>query len=163
VLYAARPQNFGVFVTSLDSPANATALGAYGAAAYVSPGYLLLLKGESNASVGMTLLAQPFDPASLKPTGTPQAIADRVQFDTLLALGYVRASATGALVYGNVERRATRLTWLDRSGKELGLVGSSGDFAQPTLAPDEKTIAVQRNDPNAQDSDLWLIDAVSGS
>lgn len=35
----------------------------------------------------MTLLAQPFDATSLKLTGDPEAVADRIRIDTLLARG----------------------------------------------------------------------------
>ena len=67
-------------------------------------------------------------------------------------------SETGTLVYGDVDRSPTRLTWLDRRGSVLANAGGPVAFGQPALSPDGKTIAVERVDPITQDQDLWLID-----
>jgi serine/threonine protein kinase/Tol biopolymer transport system component len=161
-LYYGRPQQFGIYVGLLDSSKVTLLSKDYVAVASASPGYLLFLRGTSQASIAMTLLAQPFDPASLQLTGDPEAVADRIRYDSLLAHGAFSVSKNGTLVYGTVESRTTQLKWFDRSGKPLGNVGSSGAFSQPALSPDEKTIAVRRTDPESQDSDLWLIETTRG-
>jgi dipeptidyl aminopeptidase/acylaminoacyl peptidase len=134
----------------------------YSAVAYVPPGYLLLLRGAAQNANVQTLLAQRFDAASRTLVGTPEPLADEINFETRLGLGYFSASAIGTLVYGNPEWRATRLTWFDRSGAVVGQVESTGDFSQPALSPNDATIVAQRVDPVSGVSDLWSIDAASG-
>ena len=160
-VYAGRPQRFGVFLGSLDSPAVTLLLDGYSAAAYVAPGYLLLLRGATPTAQTMTLLAQRFDPAARELAGSPEPLADRISFDTLQGLGYYSASDNGTLVYGNATWSVMRLTWLDRSGVLLGHAGPAGMFSQPALSRDGSTIAVQRTDPDTQAVDLWSIDAAS--
>ena len=75
-----------------------------------------------------------------------------------MARGAFAVSETGTLVYGDIDRSPTQLTWFDRSGKALGNGGSACAFGQPALSPDEKTVAVEHVDPITQDQDLWLID-----
>ena len=91
-------------------------------------------------------------------TGEPTPVAERVRYESGLARGAFTVSETGTLVYGDIDRSSTRLTWFDRAGKALGQVGGSLAFGQPALSPDEGTIAVEYVDPTTQDQDLWLID-----
>ena len=51
-----------------------------------------------------------------------------------------------------------QLTWFNRDGKRLGAAGSPGAHWQPSLSPDEKTVAVDQLDPQAGAQDLYLID-----
>jgi Tol biopolymer transport system component len=157
-LYYGRPQKYGIYAGSLDSSRPTLVQeGVSGAAAYVS-GYLLFIKGTSPGSAAVTLLARPFNPATLEQTGDPQAVVDRILNVTNLGRGAFSASDNGTLVYENLETRATRLTWFDREGSLLGRVGSSGAFSQPTLSRDEHVIGVRRIDPETQDADIWQID-----
>ena len=156
-LYYGRPQSLGIYVASIDSPGATLLLKDHVGAAYVS-GYLMSLKGTSSGSASMTLLAQPFDAAQRELHGAPEAVASQIYYDSLQALGEFSASQTGTLVYGTVSLVATQLTWFDRGGKVIGAVGAPGAFSQPALSPNERTIAVQRVDPETQDTDLWAID-----
>ena len=156
-LYYGRPQNFGIYLASIDSPGTTLLLKDHVGAAYVS-GYLMTLKGTSSGSASMTLLAQPFDAARRELRGAPQAVASQIYFDSLMALGEFSGSQTGTLVYGTTSPATTQLTWFDRGGKVVSTVGAPGVFSQPALSPDERAVAVQRIDPETQDMDLWSID-----
>jgi dipeptidyl aminopeptidase/acylaminoacyl peptidase len=162
-MYSGRPQKFGLFLADLNSAGARLMLEGHVGIAYVPPGYLLVVKGTSVGSTAVTLLAQPFDATRLVRTGDLHAVADRIAYDTLAARPAVSASTNGTLVYANLERRSTRLVWFDRSGTPLGNVGASGAFHQPALSPDGKTVAVQRIDPETQDSDIWAIDTARGA
>jgi Tol biopolymer transport system component len=162
-LYYGRPQKLGVFLGSLDSLTPIQVSEDYATATYVPPGYLLFLKGASTVSLGMTLLAQKVDPVTLQPSGQPTALADRIQFHTLQALGHFSASHTGTLVYGTMPRLRTQLMWYDRARGPVLPVGAPGSYAQLGLSLDGSKIAVQRADPVTQESDLWLIQTERGT
>jgi len=67
------------------------------------------------------------------------------------------ASVTGLLAYEtNIQGAGYQLTWLDRSGKEIGEVGSVQDARGAALSPDGKTAAVRRN------QGIWLYDLQRG-
>ena len=87
------------------------------------------------------LLAVPFDAARLQINGEPVVITEDVDLD----LGLSTATYTvtpHSLAYMNSGSLDTILTWVDRSGKPLGTVGSSTMYFQPTLSPDQKKVVV---------------------
>ena len=55
------------------------------------------------------------------------------------------------------------LTWLDRRGNRVGLVGGPGDYYSPAISPDGRTVAVGHRDPATQTRDIWLIELARGS
>jgi serine/threonine protein kinase/Tol biopolymer transport system component len=157
-VYFGRPQKHGIYVAAVDSPKATLLLSDYVGVAYAPPGYLLVLRGPSRGAPSGTLLAYRFDPASLQLTGDGVPIAERVRYESGVARGAFTVSDAGTLVYGDIQTASTELTWFDRSGKTIGAVGRPFALGQPSLSPDEKTIAVERVDPITQDQDLWLID-----
>ena len=157
-VYFGRPQKHGIYVGSIDSPQAKLLLSDYVSAAYAPPGYLLVLLGSSRGARGGTLLAQAFDPSRLEVIGEPAPVAERIRYESGLARGAFSVSENGTLVYGTTGSSPTQLTWFDRSGNVLGTVVGSEPFGQPSLSPDEKTIAVERVDPVTQEQDIWLID-----
>jgi dipeptidyl aminopeptidase/acylaminoacyl peptidase len=131
--------------------------------AYAEPGYVLGLIGSSQVSRTGTLMAHRFDPERLELIGEPSPVADGIEYANGLARGAFSVSANGILVYTNIIRMPTeRLTWFDRDGRPGGNVGGSVAYTEPSLSPDEKTIAAERLDPETRSEDLWLIDTVRG-
>jgi Tol biopolymer transport system component len=55
------------------------------------------------------------------------------------------------------------LTWIDRSGKEVGRVGEPGTLSNPILSPDGKSVAVDIADSKANSVDIWLESLRGGS
>jgi hypothetical protein len=51
-----------------------------------------------------------------------------------------------------------RLTWFDRSGNALGVVGPQGDFTDFRLTPDEKSLATSLVDTKTGSIDIWIDD-----
>ena len=90
-----------------------------------------------------TLMAQPFDADTLQLAGDVRPVAS--QLSRTLSTEQVAASAAGngTLVYlAGSSRDEFQLTWLDRSGNELGRVGPVGYQRAITLSPDQKTVAL---------------------
>jgi len=52
---------------------------------------------------------------------------------------------------------------MDRSGKELGLIGEPSIIANPTLSPDNTRVAVDISDMRANNVDVWLESTMGAS
>src|SRR5262249_39710645 len=48
--------------------------------------------------------------------------------------------------------------WFDRKGKEVGLVSQPAIYGNVSIAPDEKTVAVNRSDTGSLNTDIWTYD-----
>src|SRR5262249_33564683 len=109
-------------------------------AAYAAPGYLVF-------ALGKTLMAQPFDAAKGQLTGEAMHIAEDIETYGNSAMAEFSVSQNGVLAYttgglGSI----LQLTWLDRSGKPLGTIGTPGDLSWPRISPDGRSVAYQRRD-----------------
>ena len=89
-----------------------------------------------------SLLAQPFDERRLEPTGEPVPLAKEV--GSYLLSANFSVSATG-LAY-RAGYFVSRLSWLDRNGKEISNVGETGPYTYTdlTLSPDGTRLATTR-------------------
>jgi serine/threonine protein kinase/Tol biopolymer transport system component len=147
--WTGRSEDTAIFVTSIDGGERKLLVMTDSNVAYASTGYLLFARST-------TLLAQPFDTKSLTLSGEPIQISDQVTFTDNFSLSNFSISDTNVLVFcgGAVSKR--QLTWFDRSGKQLELVGPPAQYNDVVLAPDEKHVAVQNVEGN--NSDLWTID-----
>ena len=123
---------------------------------YAPPGYLLFTRDQ-------TLMAQPFNTAEGRLAGDPQPIADRLSYVSLDIRGAFSVSENGVLAYLSGSLFGEQLTWVDRSGKELGVVSRSGFYQWPFLSPDGKTIVVDRVDLRSSAFDLWLLNPEHGT
>src|SRR5262249_54546088 len=123
--------------------------------AYADPGYLFFRRDAS-------LVAQAFDAEKLQLSGEPILIAEQVGHEVATFQTYFSASQTGRLVYSNTSSGKSQLVWLDRSGKELGLIGQFSYYIRPWISPDGKRVAVDGPDLSGN-RDIWLIDVVTGN
>jgi eukaryotic-like serine/threonine-protein kinase len=103
----------GVFAVTLATGQVQSVLpGENSPAQYVEPGYLLFLRGG-------ILLAQPFDAATLRTTGSAQTLAESVSSGQSFSV-----SDTGLLLYQTALQ--AQLTWVDPDGKKISTVGDPG-------------------------------------
>ena len=75
-----------------------------------------------------------FDPDAGHVTGDGRLIAGAVGFQPSLYCGAFAVSASGTVVVNPTSAVSQSvLTWYDRGGKELGVVGAAGDDLQPVV------------------------------
>ena len=156
-LYLARsrqPAHDGVLcVASLDAPVGVELLKTESAAAYAPPGFLLYVKGN-------TLLAHPFDAATLRLSGDPMPVAEQVENNTTTHRATFSVSQTGVLAYRSLG--GMQLMWMDRSGRSLDAVGPPGIYSNPALSADERMLAVARNDAATNAPHVWTLELARG-
>jgi Tol biopolymer transport system component len=102
------------------------------------PGYLLFVRET-------TLFAQHMDPKTFKLDGEPLAVAqDVVANQSRGNRSTFAVSRNGVLAYrsGATFGLTNELTWRDREGKVLAAPGKPGNYHNPSLAPDEKNVAL---------------------
>jgi len=144
----------GVYLGSTDSSESVRVADGNTHAAFVQPGYLLVISRGA-------LLAYPFDVERAAVTGEPVTVAAPVGFQ-INALGAFSVSRTGLLAYRALGESLRELVWIDRTGARVGSAGSV-DASVPTdatLAPDGGRVAVARWAQGNED--IWLYDAARG-
>jgi Tol biopolymer transport system component/predicted Ser/Thr protein kinase len=166
---AGDPQKTRIYVESVDAkPGSKTGrevLAADSNAVYVPSihrkpaggGYLIFVRDH-------TAMAQPFDAANAKTTGDAAAIAEQVDTMPSNSQGQFSASQNGILVYtsGATAAGNMQITWFDRSGKQVGTVGTPSQILWATLSPDGSTVAADLQDSTGG-RDIWLHDLARGT
>ena len=154
----------GLYAGSLDSKDRVRILDAErlghedGKVEYAAPGYLLYVRGRA-------LVAQPFDATRLALTGDVIQVVDGVLKEGPGSSAF-SVSPNGVLVFwGGAVPTSSQLTWMRRDGTSAGTVGPAGAYVELSLAPDDRTLAVSRYDPDEKvlPVGLWLIDVQRGS
>src|SRR5436189_119965 len=109
------------------------------------------------------LVQVPFDPEKATVAGDTLVIANTVGFQPSTYWTAISASMNGTLVY-NASAGATLsvLTWMDRTGRQLGQIGEPAVECNPTLSPDGIRVAVDISDQRANNVDLWLESTTKG-
>src|SRR5262249_32797634 len=129
-------EKLGVYGGSLDSREETFLLPAKSTIAYAAPGFLLYLREGS-------LMAQPLDAKAMKISGEPVPVAERIRYFPQTSSALFSVSESGVLIYQTESSSAlSELRWLDRSGKNLGSLGTAGDQANLRLSPDGKRVAL---------------------
>jgi eukaryotic-like serine/threonine-protein kinase len=108
--------------------------------------------------VDNSLLVRAFDPATVRFTGEPVIVAERVQNDPQFNFAAFSVSGptllyqTGAVVAG------TRLVSYDRSGKQTVLSEEKDLVQTVTLSPKEDQLAASLGLASGQLNDIWVFD-----
>jgi Tol biopolymer transport system component len=167
-LRAARPADrSGIYVGSIDAtpeqqPTDPLIATAFGPVFFVPSkddvrGFLLFLRDGS-------LVAQRFDVATLTLSGDPQQVATPVGTFIDRALYFV--SGTRAIVYAAAAPAfAMQLTWVDRQGKTLRIVGDPGVVTSAARSPDGRMVATTVVDiaSASEKRELWISDLEHGT
>ena len=126
--------------------------------AIYTQGYLLFLRENE-------LMAQPFDPKRRVTTAEAVPIAEQVQH----ALGSGNAGIFSASDGGLLAFQAStgpsagfRLTWFDRSGKQLDVPGDQAAYSSLALSPDGRRASINISDPASKTRNIWLYDVIRG-
>ena len=163
VIRSRKRENTGICLGSLDTPgARVRLLDDISNAEYApappgdpAPGYLLFARAE-------TLMAQPFDADHLKLLGEASSIVDRIGRNAV-NLGASFSASQGGVLFTSETYNGDRLTWFDRAGKPLGVMGDPGLHLSPRLSPDEQKVAVDQSDAERFLPDVWLYPVARGA
>ncbi len=155
------PETSGIYLGSLDSGEVTRLTGSDSRGFYLSPGpwsaeasreggWLLWLRGQA-------LVAQRLDLEHRALTGDLVTLADPVGMDTSAAMA-ASVSAGGLVAYRTGGSDFRQLTWFDRAGKAVGVIGEpdAATPLSPELSPDGRRIAVDRMVRGNRD--VWLTD-----
>jgi eukaryotic-like serine/threonine-protein kinase len=156
-----------LFLASLDSKDPKLLLNVESSVAYMPsdissrrPGLLVFMRERA-------LMAQPFDADKQALFGEPYPIAeDVVHYGEIgpTDLGVFSISANGVLCYQTGNKSLSQLTWVDRSGKQLGTVGPAGSFIEPALSPDGRRVAVtMEKEAPGDPADIWILELAHGT
>jgi Tol biopolymer transport system component len=144
-----------IYLASLDSAQRKLLLNADSQDVFYTQGHLLFLREAM-------LMAQPFDARRLSLIGDAFPIAEQIQTTgTNPPYGVFSASENGVLAYQKGAASAdSQLVWVDRSGKQIGVLGEPAAYSDVELSPDGKRAAVSISD--GKQRDIWLLDVARG-
>jgi len=141
-----------IFVGALGSKEKQFVVEASANAAYAPPGYLLFPRGK-------TLFGQRFDLKRLALTGEATAVLADIQYQGQVKRAVFDVSDTGLLVAQTGEGVAlSQLVWYDRKGKELGTAGKPDVYGNVSIAPNGRSVAVDKTDTGSLYNDIWTYD-----
>ncbi len=109
------------------------------------------------------LVSIPFDASRGTVSGSPTVVANAVGNQPSTFWTALAVAQNGTVIYNTgVGAAQSALTWMDRSGKELGQIGDPAIMANPTLSPDGSRVAVDISDPKASNVDIWIQSTTGG-
>jgi Tol biopolymer transport system component len=141
----------GIFLGSLDSSDTLRVTPAETAGVFVSPGWLLWVRGGA-------LVAQRLDVDRGTLVGDLVTVADKVAVEASEFFAGVSVAEAGAVAYRGGTGVRQQLEWLDRSGRTLGALGEPrlGGFGTPSIAPDGRRVAVSLTTQG--NPDIWVVE-----
>jgi dipeptidyl aminopeptidase/acylaminoacyl peptidase len=137
-------------VTSIDSTESREILREHSNTVY-SPPYLLFHRSGR-------LMAARFDADRAEIEGEPVELVDGVEFFPPTGRAVFAASENVLAYAPRTDARLSRLSWFDRTGKEVGSIGTPGMYLCPRLSPDGRQLAVSVVEQLANPPDIWLFD-----
>ena len=144
-----------VWLASLDGE-RARPLPLDSTAVQYSEGYLLFSRDSD-------LFAQQFDLVHNELKGPARPVARNVQYDDFMQNGAFTVSANGILVYGAVGVGGnSELTWMDREGHPLAVLGEPGQFDLQAISPDGRRVAVGIKFSGPRET-IWIYDVDRGT
>ncbi len=117
---------------------------------------------SSSAREG-ALLAQRFDPNSLKTEGEPVAISPEVQSYAPTGAADLSASSGAPMIAFSEGASRARLVWVDRAGKDGAPFAVRIHDSSPRLSPDRKRLAFALVDRRLGTTDVWVQDLERGT
>jgi len=156
------PEAAGIYVGDLDGSPPVRVLDGSEQARYAPPatagesGFLLYRRQD-------VLMAQPFDPESLRVAGEAVPLVEGVGNSANTGHGAFALSESGILAYTRGSSRKQRLVWRDREGRPLETVSErAGSFWGFSISPDGRTLAFSLTEETPS-AEIWLQDLAGGS
>jgi Tol biopolymer transport system component len=146
-----------IYVGALQSNEKKFVTKATGNPAYAAPGYLLFYRDR-------TLYEQKFDANNLELSGEAVPLRRDVSYLPRILHSTYAASDAGVLVAQDGSGVSlSGLIWYDRKGIQTGVVGKTDVYANVALAPNGKTLALDKTDAGNENADVWTYDLLGAS
>ena len=127
----------------------------------------MLILGHSSFSLDSThlffadeqrhMVSVAFNTTKAVLAGNPAVVANAVGFQPSTYWAALTSAENGTLIYNtSTGASLSALTWMDRSGKELGRIGEPAVMCNPTFSPDGSRVAVDVSDLKANNVDVWI-------
>jgi eukaryotic-like serine/threonine-protein kinase len=119
-------------------------------AEYLTSGHLLYAQDQR-------LMAVPFDPSTLRTTGSPVPVQEDVSTKVLAGVANVAAAGDGTVVYisGGLSRGPRHIVWVDRGGTQTRALEQALEFPRyPRLSPDGSRLAITAGP--AVEGNVWV-------
>ncbi len=153
---SSQPGSSGVYLGELGSPNRRLLLESATSAFYRSSGEILYQSA--------TLTKQKVDLDSGQLLGTPESLSDQVSTLTGPSQLPVSASATGRIGYWVGDRVWSALSWVDRTGRQLGVVMPDGLSDSPEISPDGAKLLFSHGEPGrAAPRSIWVHDLATAA
>ncbi|MDH4063890.1 MAG: hypothetical protein OEW19_05780, partial [Acidobacteriota bacterium] len=146
------PDYVGVYVASLSGAEPPRRLLEERTNAVFASGFLLFTRRDA-------LMAQRFDPKTLRLSGDALTVVDAVE-RSLWDAGMFSVSGAGHLAYRG-RAPSFDLGWLDSSGGFESIGGPQQDIQQLRLSPDGQAVVAVAEDQEGR-HDIWRVDLSSG-
>jgi Tol biopolymer transport system component len=153
LFYSGGPEDLrGVYLGSRDSSEATRLVASDSKGVYLPSGWLLFVRQG-------VLYAQRLDFVRRTLIGETVTVADSVAVEPISGGAAFSASDTGLIAYRVGNTVGTRLSWFDRTGNALGVVGTADQVgvSNLVLSPDGRRVAIERTIQNV--TDLWLLDS----
>ncbi len=144
----------GIFLASLPDAQDRRLVLPLASTAVAVAGRLLFVQDG-------TLFAQPFDSGSSKVSGQPVPIVDGVSY--FHPNGGADFDAAGNTIVYQTPQPDDTPVWFDRTGSQVGVLGSPGLYEDARISPDGKRAVVYRSDRRRGTGDLWIEDLARGT
>jgi Tol biopolymer transport system component len=103
-----------------------------------------------------SLVAVGYKPGSSSVTGKPRVVVEQVGLNPSTYWAAFSVSENATLIYHlGAGAPLSQLTWVDRTGKELGKIGEPGIIANPTISPDQTRVAFDLANRHERNVDVW--------
>ncbi len=103
------------------------------------------------------LVSMAFDASTGTVSGSTTVVSNAIGFQPSTIWAAFAVAQNGTLIYNtSVGAAQSALTWVDRSGKEIGRIGEPAIMDNPTLSPDGSRVAVDISDEKANNVDIWI-------
>ena len=151
---SSRPGESSIRAGSLDSTGSKVLLGSDTGAVYAP-----ILRGHGASLLFVhdgALMAQPFDSRRIELSGERTVVVPEVRHRRWQQSSF-SISGNGMLFYQGAEHQ--QFSWFDRQGKLLATVGPHNDCLSFALSPDERYVALHRqDDPATVLATIWVMD-----
>jgi eukaryotic-like serine/threonine-protein kinase len=148
------PGKDAIYYATVDGRDNRQLVQSQSNAVYAD-GFLLFIRGGQ-------LMAQSFDPGKGVLTGELHNIASGVMEDASTWHMDASASDNGLLVLSNGGTGNQELVWVDRNGKQIGIVADKlTNLASAKLSPQADRVALEI-DKGFGAHDVWVLDVARG-